>query len=1003
MGLSFAGIPLCSPTAQVESWIARNFALDDIYQFARTHWHERTNGYYPVHPPEEHRPILLNSLRWPVGASRWAVGHFLVTDNQLARIRPLAYSRPPTAAGGVISTVRYRSLPLVMYDGRNPQTNKIETNLYMLPPRPLAKRAQRNGMYLLTLVDERFFWWSRSAQITVTDTFTTWTQLYTDVATGLGITITPDTIDTAYLRPSPALAQQYRFLPPLLDAVAYNVGHRVVRKLDGTVITQAARTARKQQGETTYTVMAGGEFALTKFPPTDANDAIPQTVAVAFPEFLAGELSSTPRVFAVDLTDIATALPELSGASVTGYTGTKFFRDTAIVCGCEEQGSYSGSLSGTRIPEIIDPECNETEMQLLANQIAEDFYLWQLSGAKDIKYAGVVNRPLEALHDTEWRFRRDECSTRVQLAQPWMDTVTDLSHTSAGGCGGLGPATGTVTGVAEVRCINGWLNVFHRAMTYVGGLLSRVGVPFLSHYAGCCDCGNASSEPVQPPDPPYVPPNPPPVVFTDCCANSISPNLCFWFTTAPNELLVCGPITWNAYKYKWVASRLYTNKQLGFGAGIGSVDLELSCNPLVGFLFSGLDNSTLKIKSCSPFRASFTGKLTWFPSPNDITNNTAVTEKVLGEISDESPFCAGNCSACANPPTWINYAFGYSVTGTFYSGAYTNLSYGSNAVRAFSVGSLVATLTSCEWRSVSRIADWWTDDLVNPDLLQLKVTYASSKWRLDVLVNGVSQGYYQSAALSDCTTAILERITYASTDWPVQVRLTNMSTPCSAGGGGGGGGCSTAATALKSAITYTLTGVTVAAGDLLIITVTYLAVQPPGPNPTGNTCTYNGSAMTLAKREYTHTADTGFVVVEIWYRNVATAQTGSAVVTIPDDIDELAIIGATKVDCLTNNAPVATDSFYASINSTHKAGTLAVVANNYVHAAIVTLDALTADADGTWQNGLVDAGQDRTQNNQLRLCEGMYVATGSESGGQVTCEKTGAATRTYAGVCVAFN
>lgn len=1013
--LSYGGVSLCQPTVPVETWIARNFALGDIYQFARTHWHERTNGYYPVHPPEEHRPIVLNSLRWPVGASRWTVGHFLVTDNQLNRIRPLAYSRPP-AAGGVISTVRYRSLPLVMYDGRNQQTNRIKTNLYMLPPRPLAKRKGRNGMYLLTLVDERFFWWSRSAQIDVTDTFTTWTQLYEDVADGLGITVTPDDIDSAYLRPSPALAQQYRFLPPLLDAVAYNVGQRVVRKLDGTVITQNARTARQQQGETTYTVMAGGEFALTKFPPSDAGGAIPKTVAVAFPEFLNGDLSPTPRVFAVDLTDIAAALPELSGAAVTGYDGTKFFRDTAIVCGCEEQGSYSGSLSGTNIPDVESPECNETELQLLANQVAEDFYLWHLGGVKDIKYAGVVNRSVEGLHDVEWRFRRDECSTRVQRAQPWLDTVTDFSHTASGGCGGLGPVTRTVTMVAETLCINGWLNVFQRAFTYIGGLLSKIGGAFLAHYAGCCDCGNASSEPVAPPDPP---PDPPPYVVTDCCADKAIPTTLYALVKSHdhngNAACTTANLGTNLTSYPmdyktdlpvvgrgWVArDPLPVKESGGEYAGSMAYFMCLWCNELGAWhmgplqLWGGNGGAIAVSGSWESVRA--------YPDDCDDFHATVTLANVFGtgdmtvEITtdDQGEPPLGN--ACTTSLCTASMGERLCISGSGFSQAALNDTYTLYRVtEPISGQGLVEEYFSQLVHYFGGYGYW---HFVNNSSFSAPFANFLPDGR-----NGEpSLSLYRSATTFKpaCTLPYITNTTnYNGTGWTVGT-ATVLSGDCDSGGGGGGCAGAPEPTYLGVESWASPGTHTVEEDALLIVSVGYFCVPPV--NPGGNTATFAGQSMTLAKRQTTFSESSRTVISEIWYlvNNTGSALTGAFAHSTADSIDYRAQ-ALTMVECLEFNEVLDTDSasgLAATQPQKADVGTLAATAaNQYVHAAIVTLHALTGDADGTYTQ-LTHNGQDITSTNIMRLCEASKITTAS---GVVLTEKTGATDRIWAGCSAIF-
>jgi hypothetical protein len=98
---------------------------------------------------------------------------------------------------------------------------------------------------LLTLVDERFYWWFKSAEIEVTGGTTTWAELYAAIGTALGITITADEVPAAYLKPPTALTSRHDALPVLLDAVASSVGQRVVRRLDGSVLALNSTSSRQ--------------------------------------------------------------------------------------------------------------------------------------------------------------------------------------------------------------------------------------------------------------------------------------------------------------------------------------------------------------------------------------------------------------------------------------------------------------------------------------------------------------------------------------------------------------------------------------------------------------------------------------------------------------------------------------------------------------------------------------------------------------------------------------
>src|SRR5205807_1910230 len=67
----------------------------------------------------------------------------------------------------------YHAAPLVLADG----VNAVTTDLWMLPPRPLQGLTDL-PLYLISLVDERFFWWFKASNFFIAAGSTTWTQLF---------------------------------------------------------------------------------------------------------------------------------------------------------------------------------------------------------------------------------------------------------------------------------------------------------------------------------------------------------------------------------------------------------------------------------------------------------------------------------------------------------------------------------------------------------------------------------------------------------------------------------------------------------------------------------------------------------------------------------------------------------------------------------------------------------------------------------------------------------
>jgi len=262
--ISYAGVYLPLATEEVALWVGRTIDPADAGETTRRDWPGRhLEGLtWPERPPR--RPVRLNTLRWPVGASAWAQGWFLCCEDDLQTIRSatLFGSSVPVTAPLVLTEDRPNP------DGTRTTVATVSTALYCLPPRPLAQipglPAPLRQLYLLSLVDVRFFWWKRL----VTNQFgpaTTWEGLYQGIAAALAVTITVDAIPAAYGRPDnhSDLNQTYQAAPLVLDAVAYNCGQRIVRGLDGTVRAQNYATARaKNLSNRTLsnTPQAGGAF-----------------------------------------------------------------------------------------------------------------------------------------------------------------------------------------------------------------------------------------------------------------------------------------------------------------------------------------------------------------------------------------------------------------------------------------------------------------------------------------------------------------------------------------------------------------------------------------------------------------------------------------------------------------------------------------------------------------------------------------------------------------------
>src|SRR5678816_1364032 len=151
--LSYGGVYLNEPLA-AQAAVASQISTREAFQFYR--WRRLSN--IDLNPSDTlswffERPVEVGCFINPWGAARWGYGHFIVDQTMLDAIRAQVY-----AGGG------YRELPLVMDDSIGTQ---ISTNLWMLPAIPLKKIDYKFNLSLMTLVDSRFFWYERAAEIFV--------------------------------------------------------------------------------------------------------------------------------------------------------------------------------------------------------------------------------------------------------------------------------------------------------------------------------------------------------------------------------------------------------------------------------------------------------------------------------------------------------------------------------------------------------------------------------------------------------------------------------------------------------------------------------------------------------------------------------------------------------------------------------------------------------------------------------------------------------------------
>lgn len=397
---------------------------------------------------------------YPSGACRWSVFRGLATSSMVKAM--LAETQGIYARSLVM-----QSVPVVPGQLATAYYS-LSSSLYMLPPRPLAEHGGKfDGLYLVTLVDERYYWPDSPVSLRVNQN-TTWDELINQIAAALDVTINLPSPNPAYSQPEPdsQLWSNFESAAVLLDAIAYNLGSAVVRDLDGTYNLYNAGLSeivtRINRGSVSRVVRtAGGDiFASGNLLPAgdltkSRNSVVPYQVNVTFPKYIIGDDPvphfSNPRYanqrpsawFEESYGDVYSVSVPLSsgGPYVSGLSGTSehSIRTTAkALCSGEAQAAY------------FQQPLNASGLTAMAMQIAQDYYNAQAAAALDEVYPGTFAWTPEGIHDIIWTYsdKARQATTRVMKTE-WNASVADMQQASPalsgftntpGGVGGPGVA-----------------------------------------------------------------------------------------------------------------------------------------------------------------------------------------------------------------------------------------------------------------------------------------------------------------------------------------------------------------------------------------------------------------------------------------------------------------------------------------------------------------------------------------------------------------------------------
>ena len=281
--INYAGVDLLLPTPELEAFVKKYLGQDYISQFQV--FYNDICGYFPL-PFAADGSIRFNTLVWPRDAGRWSYGHFLATTTMIEKINAVVdtqyvsgyssgsgwCSGASGSSGSGISSGncvcsgsgsgvsggagRYLDGATLQMSTKLDSTPAINCKMYMLPPTPIARMPYNRsntcaeayeGLWLVTLVDDRF-WWNMRGHSSDSIVGGTWNDMFANMVSSIGQS-TADIIETsspygAIPTDMTEVAWQAQ-MAHVFDCYLYQTQKRLIKGLNGTVHIVGPETAKQ--------------------------------------------------------------------------------------------------------------------------------------------------------------------------------------------------------------------------------------------------------------------------------------------------------------------------------------------------------------------------------------------------------------------------------------------------------------------------------------------------------------------------------------------------------------------------------------------------------------------------------------------------------------------------------------------------------------------------------------------------------------------------------------
>lgn len=308
---TYADLPLISPNEELLEWIRGNYAFraEDYFRTQSQSQLDNLDISFGNYSENFLNSVKLNTLCWPINASRFSTAFLITTSESLERLPgydSFGQNNPDDLKGGIRNSV-YGKYPASGIHGYKPHTLTVSNTsapfaakMWMLPPKPITQlpcfplnSTEQNmgrfpmphleSLWILPLVDDRYWWWWHNTGEFKLGACASWQELFYTLFQSMGYNldqVVVDDIEAEYLFPNEIFKKQSFSLrvPLLLDMLAHSCNMRVFTEYNGTVRVMSAKTSFAESQKilnTPASTNAGGNMVFSNLDKTTLGENFP--------------------------------------------------------------------------------------------------------------------------------------------------------------------------------------------------------------------------------------------------------------------------------------------------------------------------------------------------------------------------------------------------------------------------------------------------------------------------------------------------------------------------------------------------------------------------------------------------------------------------------------------------------------------------------------------------------------------------------------------------------